>query len=521
MRLKRITVPALPVQYTHPFWHRECVAGFRMSITLMKLWLCALPLADPSTGEIEALQSALTAVEGHLGKNETGEEWRELVMFDELRSACSEADTDSEVLSTAIRRLAQKGAKGKPDAVVRLQCELERVLVSKSLPEKQITNLSGVAASILSRSQNTATRQTLRHRLVALIGSLACYTDSPADHLAHSISHQLDELSEHREAAPLVAAVRTHYGHPNLWIDISADLLDDSIRGEIDRWDVIDTVIMDTPIKGKGRVRALRELVVEPRPDAAVLKIVIEGSIDSQTVGRRGPALIKSHALTSFRAEKPLVLTAEGLTVLPTVCEAETETLDSEITSQKAGLRGWIVRRVGERRSKKLRVAADHESSLHAQKRLLASIDREAETLVKRLDRLAILPLSLLSAFTGGNPLTICCERRVLRIGATVGGLGAPPVRPDCDDRQLFTIRLHESLVQRRSAAAPRSLSAPLAWQIALRTLQPRLTVAGVTLREGNWGTVLPVGFGEWLALEWRPPLSQPHLAEAPSALER
>lgn len=391
-------------------------------------------------------------------------------------------------------------------------------------------NLSSVAASILSRSaardkslsKTAADHQMLRRRLVALIASLACYTDAPSDSLADSIAGRLDALSLQQEAAPLVTAVRSYYGHPNLWIDISADLLDDSIRGEIDRWDTIDTVILDTPVKGKGRVQALRELVVEPQPDAAVLKIVIEGTIDSHTVGLRGSAHIKSHAMTSFRAEKPLLLTPTGLTILPTVCHAETETLESEVTSNKAGLRGWIVRRVGGRRSKKLRAAADQESSLQAQKRLLECVDREAEMLVKRLDRLAILPLTALSAFTGGNPLTICCEGRVVRIGATVGALGAPPVRPACDDRQLLTVRVHDALVRRRSAAAPRPLvSGPFGWQFAMRTLRPRLTAAGVTLREGDWGTILPVGLGQWLALEWRPPMTEARLAERPADRER
>lgn len=499
-----------------------------MSIAVLSLLVCALPSAAPNADGADALVIALASVDEYLEENDEDNQWRELLELDTLRLACLESDADIDLLSSVIRRLTQKSMESKPHVVARLQCELERSLARQSIPAK-VDLLSCVGASILSRSSGkggphikAGASQTLRRRLVALIGSLACYTDAPTDDLARSISGQLDALSASPEGAPLVAAVRSYYSHPNLWIDISADLLDDSIRGEIDRWDTINAVILDTPVKGKGRVQALRELVVEPRPDAAVLKIIIEGTIDSQTVGRRGPARIQSHALTSFRAEKPLVLTPAGLTVLPTVCQAETETLDSKVTSNKAGLRGWIVRRVADRRSRKLRAAADQESSLHAQKRLLENIDREAEMLVKRLDRLAILPLTALSALTGGNPLEICCEGRVLRVGATVGALGAPPLRPACDDRQLFTMRMHESLLRRRSAATPRpSLSAPLTWQLAMRLLQPRLTAAGVTLRDGSWGTILPVSLGEWLALEWRPPVAQRSLAERPASVER
>jgi hypothetical protein len=45
-----------------------------------------------------------------------------------------------------------------------------------------------------------------------------------------------------------------------------------------------------------------------------------------------------------------------------------------------------------------------------------------------------------------------------------------------------------------------------LAWTWIEDAVAPRLTPDGIVLRDGNWGTLTPVGLGsDWPSLEWRP----------------
>ncbi|HET6883778.1 MAG TPA: hypothetical protein VFI31_26735, partial [Pirellulales bacterium] len=123
---------------------------------------------------------------------------------------------------------------------------------------------------------------------------------------------------------------------------------------------------------------------------------------------------------------------------------------------------------------------------------------------------------------------------------------GAPPSRPPCEERRLVALRIHESLARRLMNRVigddfPARLTNPFepavlfgsienlafgsnavswsawpapkewrsqswAWGLVRDSLAPQLTSDGVTLREGRWGTILPVSLaGEWWAAEWRP----------------
>jgi hypothetical protein len=48
------------------------------------------------------------------------------------------------------------------------------------------------------------------------------------------------------------------------------------------------------------------------------------------------------------------------------------------------------------------------------------------------------------------------------------------------------------------------------------RTLSPQLTVSGIALRDGQWGTIMPAGLdGQWLAAEWHPASPKQCMASA------
>jgi len=322
------------------------------------------------------------------------------------------------------------------------------------------------------------------------------------------------------------------HGQPNVWIDVSEDLLDDAVVRTIDRPEIVHDVILDTPLSGTGTVHAVSDLVIEPHADRAVFKIVVSGQIDTSTIGRSGPARVHSHTITSFDAEKKLVLDGHGLTVLPAACEADARIIEGRVVAAKAGLGSRIVRRVGQRRWQGVRDSAEREVAEHAQQRVKAAIDREAGELLERLDRLALAPMLALAGGHDGKPgLRFRSEKGVLRIGLVFGPTGASSDSPPYDGHRFVAVHLHSTLVEQLAArgwnrdpgdyfllgrispslawvdhiGATRRAGA-VVWRWVDQTIDARPTLNGISLRDGRWGILVPSGLGsEWLSVKWQP----------------
>jgi predicted alpha/beta hydrolase family esterase len=535
----------------------------------------------------EDVRHALASVDRWLATSQHAQGWHRHLQTDELRQELSKShQPDREVLEKVLARLSDEAPGLESPRLIALRHALQGWLVLETLPHAR--HFTPVMSSILQSppqharaaarlvSTNTATNpprsDELRAHLVALAAMIAHYGRRPTDELARSIDAQLNWLATAREADTLVEAVRHYYAHPNIWIDISEDVLDDPVTKTVERREAVSDVILGTPLSGNGKLRAESDLVIEPDVDRAILKIVVQGDIETQTIGTSGPARIHARAVTSFRAQKQLVLDGSGLKVLPTECTAETRTIASNVSAVTGGLRGRIVRRVGARRWEASRDAADQEAARHVEQRVRAEVDRQADDLIKRLDRLAIAPMLALS---GGDPsktrVRFCTEKKVLRIGVVRGPLGAPPGRPPTDEGRLFAVRIHASLINRfadvawqnvvtsnvqstaltlltpigalenadgaaffefadflRTVAGPAALSPlnqatwrKLIWRGVENTLRSRLTGDGLALGDGRRCVVSPpVPDSQWFQLDWQVRQAE-RLSSLPNAARR
>jgi hypothetical protein len=334
------------------------------------------------------------------------------------------------------------------------------------------------------------------------------------------------------------------HGQPNVWIDVSEYLLDGVVERTIDRPEIVKDVILGTPLSGTGTVHAVSDLVIDPHDDHAAFKIIVSGHIDTNTISRSGPARVHSHTVTSFEAEKKLVLDRNGLTVLPADCEASARTIDSRVVPVKGGLSGRIVRRVGQRRWQGLRESAEREVAEHAQQQVMAAVDEEADDLLKQLDRVIVAPMLALAAGQDANPgLRFCSGKGILRIGLILGSSKTASEAPPYDDHRFVTVHVHSSLVEQlstsgwnkdpgdyfllaridpslawldRIGATRRALG--MAWRWVDETIDARPTLNGIRLRDGQWGVLVPSGLGrEWLSVKWQPAEGE-RLAGQPSS---
>lgn len=488
------------------------------------------------TASRQEVRAALEDVERWVTTSPDAAGWYTYLAIAALkREISADRRPDFEALKHSLRQL-ENVASVSP-RLEKLRNALQGWLVWEYLPAGD--DLTAVAESILNAPRpaprptpaklvsvvTTVDNRDLRARLAALLATLASYADKPSDELAAAIDSHLRFLETARAAKPLTAAVREYFGHPNVWFDISEDLLDDSVVRRIERHEELRDVIQATPLTGRGVLRGATDLVIEPQGDRALLRIVFIGRLDAHTLGRNGPATVRSHSLTTFRAEKLLVLDGNGLQAIPAVCTAQTQTLDSNIDAVRPGLGSRLIRRLGARRWGAVQAAAERESAQHAEVQIVAAVDREADELIKRLDRLAVAPMLALAGGQANNArIRFCSNQRMLRIGAIYGPLGAPPGRPKCDEHRSFTVNVHSALYHRLSsqlaAVSPNSAIAnhwnSLAWNWIDRMVMPRLMPYGISLRGGEWGTLVPVSLaGDWLAVEWQADPGESRLAEA------
>ena len=517
-----------------------------------------LPAEQGGLGHDQA-RRALRAVDRWLEKSQHAQAWHRRLETNVLRrELAKEGPPDLAVVERWLERLTADTPVAAHAPLVALRRCVEGWLAAESLRDGQ--HLPAVTSSILRSEGNwTLARQgpsraELRKHLVALAAMLSRYAKEPDDDLAQAIDEELAWLDAAGQAAALVDAVRHYYGHPNVWIDIAEDVLADPVVRTIDRSEPVSDVILGTPLSGDGRVRAESDLLIEADSDRAVLKIVVHGQVEAQTIGRRGPARIHSRSTTTFRAEKRLIVEQTGLRVLPTVCSARLNETGSGVSSIRGGLRGLLIRRIAQRRWQASQNTADEEAARHVEAQVAAVVDREADELIGRLDRFVIGPVvALANGGSSKSRIRFSSEEGVLRIGVRRGRLGAPPGIPPVDAGRLFTVRVHSSLVNRVAALAlvdvpslsglsfltpskalervsllgqPGGLfraslaadSSPmaslvgnqfwqrLAWRLIERTVAPRVDAGGIVLRDGRWGRLTSAELGgEWPLLGWQP----------------
>ncbi|HWB09114.1 MAG TPA: hypothetical protein VG826_07820 [Pirellulales bacterium] len=538
-----------------------------LSVIAVVLGLCGSMAAELFAEEQgrDKVRLALAEVDRWLANNQHAEAWHKRLDTHALRrELAKEEPADLVILERWLQRVTADTPAAAHSPALALRRSVEGWLARQSLPRGQ--HLPAVAASILSspqgetgprlgpedtrtRAAERPSRAELSTHLVALAAMLSQYSERPSDNLAQSIDEELCWLDGADEASSLVEVVREYYGHPNVWIDVSKEFLDDRVARTVERTEPVSDVILGTPLSGTGRLRAQSELVIEPDSHRAVLKIVVHGQVDAQTTARRGPARIRSRSTTTFRAEKGLLIEHTKIRALPTVCRAETSTAGSDVSTASPGLLGRIVGRVAQRRWQASRDAAEQEAARHVEARVIAAVDREADELVRRVDRLVIAPMAALADRGSENTsIRFCSEPGVLRIGFCRGCLGAPPGRPPVEQGRVVAVRLHSSLINRIGSTAatrwkepsiftptgaverlvyqsarilpslagnstgPVSLFEKPLWQsLAWEWLSPRLGSRGIVLRGGRWGTVTPGGLGsDWPLLGWQPAGMEP-----------
>ena len=170
-----------------------------------------------------------------------------------------------------------------------------------------------------------------------------------------------------------------------VYVQVSRRLLADYVERTVDRDTIVSDSILDTSITGTAHTQGKTDLVLDPDPNQAAAFLRFSGTIQSNTVGYNGPAILHSSSQTSFLAQKQLTLDSSGLHLQATVAKASTSSSTNGIEISLPGLRGRIGERVAWRRVNETRGQADAIAARHVEARIEAAVDQQINSALSKV----------------------------------------------------------------------------------------------------------------------------------------
>jgi len=196
-------------------------------------------------------------------------------------------------------------------------------------------------------------------------------------------------------------------------VRVSGDSLAPLIEKPIDEVFPVDDVILGVRATGEAHVAGQPQLMLADDPDSAAFVVHLTGTIQSRTVGRKGPVEIHSHSQTRFTAIKRVAYQpGRGFVGEPAQIEAQTDCQTDRIEPN----RGKRLRRAIERRAwARVGQSRDQVNQIvqaKAEAKLREAFDRLLDSRLARLNRLADQRYAVATVLgSQGMPRYDCCTR--------------------------------------------------------------------------------------------------------------
>lgn len=369
-------------------------------------------------------------------KPEDAASWKEAVKWEQLESqlAATDAQPDLKTLQAIEESFRQDIAGLEQDEFIAVRQALDKY-VSAAL----------FASSDESKKFYETYLDTLAERLTA-------YAQEPKAEDAIAIGKLLGWMERYGQAGELVAATRSCYSRPNLFLNVSETLMQAGIDQSVDETAAVNEVILGTRIRGNARLTGAVTLDLVSSEQNAAMDILLDGSTVSDSVGYNGPVRIFSRGLTSVAAKKRLQLDATGLSDLPATARCSTRTRIGRVEA------GHLVRHIAMKRIQKTKPEAEAVASRRAAGRIAASVDERSNNLLADANTAFTDKFRLPLVRRGGFPQVLQFRTTddaldVTMLEAGREQLAAPNAPPDLTGKFDLAVRMHESLVGNLSQA--------------------------------------------------------------------
>jgi hypothetical protein len=358
-----------------------------------------------------------------------GEDWRKYLLLDALEKELQKEEIPGrEQLNEAYQRFASGNEGLRLVWFEDVQDALRRLLMADSAID------------------NPQIKTLYEQHLDALAGYLKAFAQNPNTEDALGISESVRWLENALQAPELVEAVAQRFSYPNLYVEVSAELVDAGVGEPVDDTAPVRDCIMGTAIYGCGHT--VGQTTGELFPDAhqGVVDTVLFATTCSQTVGYHGPVCIYSDGTTHFGACKRLWVNEDGIFSHPAVSNAVTQSTINDIQARRR-----LIERFAWKKACKQKATAEWIASRHAEQRMNDRVDAKAAETIDKANRdfqdKFRRPLVERKLFP--ELLRFNTDREVLRTVSMQAGssrLAAPTPPPEVVKADM-TLRLHESMV--------------------------------------------------------------------------
>ncbi len=295
-----------------------------------------------------------------------------------------------------------------------------------------------------------------RSQLDRLQAQLDEYRREPSARAGFEIGSRVGFLAGMGEAPELVSAVRREFAQPNAYVEVSTSLVAAAAE-PIDRREPVTDCILGATIRSDAHSIGSVGVASIPSDDKAVLAFISQGRTHSRSVGRKGPAVIRSTSFTDFTATKRVELSDAVFSASGSRAHATTDSNIHSVAKAGGGLGSRLVANIGwdraqQSKSRAEAIAADHAED-RIDRRFNDELNEEVREARQRYEKEYRRPL----VRRGELPehIRFSTDRDSVGIEVTqanLGQLGAAGSPPAASTGHDMSMRLHESAVNNYSA---------------------------------------------------------------------
>jgi hypothetical protein len=264
---------------------------------------------------------------------------------------------------------------------------------------------------------------------------------------------------------------------------ISDELLDRMLAKDIDTNTPVDRCVLGTRAVGSAITKGHADVDPKPDPEEAAFRVLVTGSSNSRTVGRNGPAIIRSRTSTMWQVEKVVRFDKGKFITEPGVVRgSQTHMTPLGVGASVPGLRGMVVRRVARRRVEESRPTAERLADDFTRERVLKQVNESVDGQIAKLNSeiasrpllehlLPVLDTGAVELYTSQN----CIHLAFLGV-ESVTAVVCPLDRLEPRESELW---IHSSLLGLPIIALPGPSAATLEWLLGVLS---KLSLAEATL---------------------------------------
>ncbi len=154
---------------------------------------------------------------------------------------------------------------------------------------------------------------------------------------------------------------------------------------KVDQKSKINEEVLGAHVTGTCHTTGTVQIKLTPNPTKAAFQLTLTGESVSDTIGTHGPAQIGSHAVTKYKAVKPIIFDGDSFETSPAEVTADTDLKINNVSSTAPGIRGRIVTKVATRRVQE----AYQQSRQITSQRTIKHVSRQFDAAVQEhLDKL-------------------------------------------------------------------------------------------------------------------------------------